>query len=158
MKAWWQARQPRERLVLGAGSAIGMLVLAWALVWDPLLASRDALRLEVARQSAQLAWMRPAVADALSRGNPPEAAPDGRSLLARADAGARAAGLGNQLVAVEPQGNDRVSVRLVGVDFDRFAAWLESLATAGLSIDELSVQRAAANTVDVRLALSEASP
>lgn len=155
MRDWWQARQPRERMVLGGGAAVGLVVLAWALVWDPLFTSRDALRVEVARQSAQLAWMRPAVADALIRDTTVPDTADGRSLLARIDAGARSAGLGNQLVAVEPQGNDRVSVRLVGVDFDRFTVWLETLAASGLSIDELSVQRAAGNTVDVRLGLSE---
>lgn len=154
MKQWWSQRQARERWTLAAGTLVALLVLAWALVWEPLVDSRDALRADVQRQAAELAWMRPAVSEAMARGGVDAPVADGRSLLARLDAGVREAGLGNQLVAVEPQGNGRVSVRLSQADFDRFALWLEQQVRAGLTVESLSVQRAASG-VDIRVELRE---
>lgn len=154
MKQWWAQRQARERMTLLVGGGGAVLVLAWALAWDPLVASRDALRAEVQRQHAELAWMRPAVREAATRGGIDAPVADGRSLLARVDAGVRDAGLGNRLVAVEPQGSGRVSVRLSQAEFDRFAVWLEQQVRAGLLVEALSVQRAASG-VDVRIELRE---
>lgn len=154
MRQWWSQRNLRERRVLGAGGIVAAIVLTWALLWDPLVDARDALRAEVQRQSAELAWMRPAVAEAVARGGMDAPMADGRSLLARIDAGLREAGLGNQLVAVEPQGSGRVSVRLSQADFDRFASWLEQQVRAGLQVEALSVQRGASG-VDIRVELRE---
>lgn len=154
MNKWWAQREERERRVLGAGALLALLVLAWALAWEPLTSSRDALRADVQRQAAELAWMRPAVAEAMARGGVDAPVADGRSLLARVDAGVRESGLGNQLVAVEPQGDGRVSVRLSQADFDRFATWLEQQVRSGLVVEALSVQRAAAGA-DIRLELRE---
>lgn len=154
MKHWWSQRQARERWTLSAGALVALLVLAWALLWEPLATSRDALRADVQRQAAELAWMRPAVAEAVARGGVDAPVADGRSLLARIDAGVREAGLGNQLVAVEPQGNGRVSVRLNQADFDRFAVWLEQQVRSGLLVESLSVQRAAGGA-DIRVELRE---
>ncbi|MGY6517141.1 MAG: type II secretion system protein M [Lysobacteraceae bacterium] len=155
MRAWWRSRPARERGVLLAGSVVAVAVLYWALVFDPLLAARDGHRAELARQTAELEWMRPAVAEALRRGVEQAPAVDGRSLLARVDAGVREAGLGPQLVAVEPQGQGRVLVRLSGADFDRVAGWLEGQAVAGLGVDGLSVQRAAGGRVDASVSLQD---
>lgn len=154
MRQWWSQRQARERSVLTAGGVVAVLVLAWGLVWAPLSDSRDALRLEVQRQAGELEWMRPAVTEAVARGGVEAPVADARSLLARVDAGLRESGLGNQLVAVEPQGNGRVSVRLSQADFDRFAPWLEQQVRAGLLVESLSVQRAASG-VDIRVELRE---
>jgi general secretion pathway protein M len=154
MKQWWSQRQARERSTLTAGAVVVVLVLVWVLAWEPWTASRDQLRVEVQRQAAELSWMRPAVGEALARGGMDAPVADGRSLLARVDAGLRESGLGNQLVAVEPQGQGRVSVRLSQADFDRFAQWLEQQVRAGLHVESLSVQRAASG-VDIRVELRE---
>lgn len=156
MTSWWSQRNRRERQILLLGSALLVAVLGWIVVWEPLRDGRDAARVEYERQQAELAWMRPAVADARARGGVDAGAPaaDGRSLLARVDAGLREAGLGPSLVAVEPQGERLVSARLSGTDFNRFSGWLEGQLRAGLVLDALSVQRAT-HGVDVRVDLRE---
>jgi type II secretory pathway component PulM len=57
MKAWWNRLQPRERILLGAAAAVVALTLLWILVWEPLNASRQALRDELAAQQALLDWL-----------------------------------------------------------------------------------------------------
>jgi type II secretory pathway component PulM len=80
----------RERQLLLVAAAVLLLFLGWLLLWRPLAAARDTLRGQVAQSSADLAWMRQALpALAGSAATLPAPARDGRSLLARVDAGAR---------------------------------------------------------------------
>ncbi|MBB5015873.1 type II secretion system protein GspM [Rehaibacterium terrae] len=157
MSAWLASLSARDRRILAVGAVLAAAMLLWAFVWDPLARSREALRAEAADNAAALAWMRPAAERLIARGGvvvTPSA--DGRSLLARVDAGVREAGLASSLLAVEPQGSDRVRVQFGGADFDLLAGWLERAAAAGIVIEEFSAQRAAAaGRVDARLLLRE---
>ncbi|MDX2298128.1 MAG: type II secretion system protein GspM [Xanthomonadaceae bacterium] len=157
MTTWWHGLQARDRQVLQVGAALAALLLLWGALWLPLAHSREALQRQVIAQTQALAWMRPAAQQLIASGGAgaPSAAPDGRSLLARVDAGARAAGLAGALVSVEPQGPHRVRANFTGADFDTLASWLERGAAQDIAVVELSVQRAAAGRVDARALLTE---
>lgn len=158
MKAYWERLSPRDRRILLVAAPLVAVLLLWALVWDPMSRARQALRAEVLAQRAELAWMRPA-AERLAAAGPATAAPmpmaDGRSLLARLDAGARAAGLGGSLLAVEPQGPRAVRLQFNGAGFDALAAWLEQEAASGVRVEEMSLRRSGPGRVDARLLLAE---
>lgn len=146
----------RDRRVLAVGAAVAILLLGWALVWEPLRLERAVLRDRVAANADLLA---------AARRLPPTTHPDptavvpGASLLARADASARAAGLGDNLGSIEPQGLGALRVQLHDVAFDALGTWLQSLANAGIGVESLSVQRAAgAGRVDARVVLRDAGP
>ena len=157
----WAALGERERRWLVAGAVGVLLVLAWDRIWDPLASAWAALRAEAVRNEQALAWMRPA-ARALASGGHAESRPaaaNGRSLLARFDAGAREAGLAGGLVGVEPLGGDRVRARFAAVAFDGLIAWLEAEAGRGLRVEELSLRRAGgAGLVDGQLVLQTDRP
>lgn len=157
---WWDGLSPRDRMVVQGGAVIAAVLLLWGVLWLPLAHSRDALRRQVIAQNQALTWMRPAAQQLVASGGlgAQAASADGRSLLARVDAGARAAGLGGSLVSVEPQGPRRVRATFTAADFDTLASWLEQGAAAGIDVAELSVQRAAGGRVDVRALLAEGSP
>lgn len=153
-----QRLSPRERSLLLLAATVLMLFLGWALLWRPLDAARDTLREQVAQSAAELAWMRQAVPTlAGTVQSAPARVLDGRSLLARVDAGAREAGLGDALLRVEPVSASEVRVSFGGADFDALVAWLEDFTAAqGASVTELSVQRVqGVGRVDARLALRE---
>lgn len=157
MSAWLASLSARDRRILAVGAALVAAMLLWAFAWEPLVRSRDALRAEAVDNAAALAWMRPAAERLIARGGV-AATPssDGRSLLARVDAGAREAGLAASLLGVEPQGGDRVRVQFGAADFGLLAEWLERAAAAGIVIEEFSAQRAAGTgRVDARLLLRE---
>lgn len=165
MSAWrarWQELAPRERRTLTVGAAVLLVTVAYLLLWEPLAQSRDDWRARVAAAETDLAWMRAAAPQVLSRrGTQPIAvAPDGRSLLARVDAGAREAGLGTALLRVEPVAAGQVRVTFEQAGFDALMRWIESLsAQYGTRVTELSVQRAAGvGLVDARLSLEETTP
>lgn len=148
---------PRERRLVLLAALVALLFLGWLLLWRPLAAARDTLRGQVAQSAAELAWMRQALPAVAGTQAPAPRANDGRSLLARVDAGAREAGLGGALLRVEPVSASEVRVSFGGADFDALAAWLESFSAAhGATVTELSVQRVqGVGLVDARLALRE---
>lgn len=165
MSVWrqrWQALAAREQRALLLGGAALLLVGGWLLLWEPLARSRDEWRTRVAAAEADLAWMRAAAPQVrAARGDALVAAPvqDGRSLLARVDASARDAGLGDALLQVEPVNANLVRARFERAGFDAMMRWLETLASGhGVRVSELSVQRAdGVGVVDARVALEQTS-
>ena len=131
MRAWWASRQPRERVMLGAGAVVVALMLGWALLWYPLAHARATLGARVAQQRDDLAWMRQRVgvaAELRAAGARSHADRQGKSLLALADFTARSGGLVGALKRVEPTGGNSVRVSFEVANFDMLMSWLDQLA------------------------------
>jgi general secretion pathway protein M len=160
LRDFWQARDARERRVLGIGAALGVLLLGWAFVWYPLAVSRVNLRERVQAQRADLATMRAGAArvgELRGQGVRAKAERQGKSLLALADASARGQQLGNALKRVEPLGPKSVRVSLEGASFDSIAEWLDGLARDfGVTATEFSADRIeGVGLVNARVTLEE---
>lgn len=160
MRAWWNAREPRERQVLLIGGVLSAVLLVWALVWYPLQRSRAELRVRVESQRDDLEQMRSDAARVVQlRGQGARAKVErqGKSLLALADATARGAQLANELRRVEPVGPKSVRVSFEGVSFDAVADWLEGLARDfGVVATDFSADRAEGDgRVNARVTLEE---
>ena len=158
----WDAMAPRERVMVALAGIVVAATLLYVGAWEPLAQSRDALRLQVQAGETDLAWMRAAAPIVRERAAtaPVAVAQTGQSLLARADASARDAGLGNALLRVEPVSARQVRVYFQGVGFDPLMRWIEALSAQGaLRITEFSAQRAeGVGLVDARLNLEESNP
>ncbi|NGP54665.1 type II secretion system protein GspM [Thioalkalivibrio sp. XN8] len=144
MKDWFLGLEPRERVFVGGGAVAVLLLLLWALVINPLQASRAATAERVETKLETLAFLRAAAAELAGAGNMPAAGPElaGQPLVVVVDRTARAAGLGTALTRNQPVGEDGIRVRLDEASFDAVARWLATLgATAGLSIEAASFDR-----------------
>lgn len=157
MNDWWQRQSPRDRRVLGVGGVIGLLLLGYSLLWEPLSTQRDLWRSRAIAADQALLWMRSAAPQLAGRSAVAPVA-DPRSLLARVDMGAREAGLGSVLLRVEPIRANQVRVYFQSAPFDQLLDWLQPMVESqGLQVEELSVQRAdGVGLVDVRLTLTQA--
>ena len=160
MRAWWDTREPREQRLLLIGGIIVALLLAWALVWYPLARSRDALRLRVEGQRADLAQMQALAARSSQlrgQGARSKVERQGKSLLALADATARGAQLANVLKRVEPAGAKSVRVSFEAASFDAIADWLDGLARDfGVTASDFSADRSeGAGLVNARVTLQD---
>lgn len=160
MKAWWEGLGQRERWLLLGGVAGTLLLLVYALVWEPFHSRLQALRHTVAEQRAEIAWMRQAASEVkrLTETVSTPQAPrrlDGRSLLTLVDQTARAAGLGSAVKRVEPQGEEMIRIRLEQVEFDEMVRWLGGLRTEyGVQIVNAIIDRQPVDgRVDARLIL-----
>lgn len=158
----WDALAPRERRVLSLGAAVLTLIVGYLVLWEPLAQSRADWHARVVAAETDLAWMRAASPRVQAQRGTQALTPmaDGRSLLARADASARDAGLATALLRVEPVTASQVRVTFEQAGFDALMRWIETLSTQyGAQVSELSVQRAdGVGLVDARLSLEESSP
>lgn len=157
LRQWWNGLGASERRTLTLGGMTLAAMLLWFGVAEPLLASRDTWRQRVAQGEADLALMRRIAPELRANAGSATVAPDGRSLLARTDATAREAGIGDALLRVEPSAGGQVRVWFEGVGFDALMQWLETSAQRfGMRIDELSIEKSGgAGQVNARLTVSE---
>jgi general secretion pathway protein M len=124
--SWWNARAPRERLILAAGAA-AVLVLVLLAVLLPLQRAAAEARGRVADKQAALAWLQtvePQLSAAAATAAP---AATGESLLVLAERAAREAGIAKALTGGQPSGNGAFRLRLEDVAFDSLAQWLAQL-------------------------------
>lgn len=130
MNAWFSDRNPREQLLIAAGSGILLLVILWLLAWEPISQERDEYRARVAREQVILLELQQLASEARRLG----AASGGatvrgdQSLLSLTDHTVRAAGLAGALRRIEPDGQQRVRLWLQQAQFDPLVSWLQSLA------------------------------
>ncbi|HMQ12198.1 MAG TPA: type II secretion system protein M [Candidatus Competibacter phosphatis] len=162
MKAWWETLSARERLLVIGGLGLTLALLGYALVWEPFRTSHRQLQQRVAEQRADLIWMRQAAREVKRLSGNAGTSPtrDGRSLLTLVDQTARAAGLASALKRVAPQGEDKLSAQLDGVEFDKLIPWLGMLEhDHRIAIVNLSIDRAnATGLVNARVILRETRP
>jgi general secretion pathway protein M len=132
MKDWFFGLEPRERLLVGGGAVLLVLLMLYLVVWAPVAGKYSSLKENVAGQQETLAWMLEASGQirALQGSTKGSAAGglDGRSLLAVVDQSARSGGLGTAIKRIEPDGTKAVKVWLEGVAFDPMIVWLGQLA------------------------------
>ena len=158
--SWWEHLAVRQRWVLGIGGFVVAAVLIYTLIWEPWRNSLQQLRQQLAVQQQELAWMRDAAVE-LKRLTGNSAARNAvsrtRSLSTLIDQTAKAAGLGAALKRVEPQGEQRLRIRLEQVGFDQMVLWLSQLEQSyGVEIINAAVQREAdSGRVSARLLLQE---
>jgi general secretion pathway protein M len=161
IRAWWNALPLREQRIVAVGVIIVAAMLGWALIWHPLAMKRAELREAVDGQRRDLAYVRIATAEVdrlrsvskHSRGDR-----QGRSLLALADASARAGGLESALRRVEPVGSSSVRVSFEFASFDALIGWIEGLTRDyGIEATDFSADRAdGVGLVNARVTLQDA--
>jgi general secretion pathway protein M len=151
----------RERVLLSAGGGGAMIVLLFLIAWHPFSRHVDQLRDNVAAQRELHAWMQQAAMEVKQlRGSAPARNSAGQSLLSAADSTARQHGLAGAMKRVEPEGTDKVRIRLEQAGFDDMTRWLELLVREhGVHIESITIDgRNQTGTVDARLTLQANAP
>jgi len=133
----------RERLLLLLAGGLVLLLLIYVLAWRPLDQNLESMGRLVSQQQADLEWMQVSAMkvkqlrsqNTVKRGRQ-------QSLLSLVDQTVRRSGLAQALKRVEPEGADKVTVRLEQAGFDAVVGWLENLQqTNGVMIQTISVDR-----------------
>lgn len=154
-RAWWAGLAPRERQIVGAGSALLAVTFLYLAVWEPLSGLR--VRREEALVEARTLAVRleQMAADAQrNRGGGAVSGAD-QSLALVVDQSVKSSRLGKAPSRLEPEGDATVRVWLEDVPFDAVLRWLNDLQTRyGVRVDNADIEReSAAGLVNVRLTL-----
>ncbi len=124
MKSWFEMLEPRERLVVLAGGAIAVLIVAWSFAWTPLREANIELDITLAQKHGMLADARRLQA----LGTPPvPPSASAESLVLVVDQTHRAHGLGGTLSRNQPDGEDGIRVTFQRVPFAQLVSWLGAL-------------------------------
>jgi general secretion pathway protein M len=161
MKQFIANLSDRERILLTVGGGGALIVLLFLITWVPFSRHVGQLRDTVTAQHELRAWMQQAAAEVKQlRGSAPTRNGAGQSLLAAADSTARQQGLAAAMKRVEPEGTDKVRIRLEQAGFDDMTRWLELLTRDyGVRIESVTVEgRNQTGTVDARLTLQAGAP
>ncbi len=161
MKAWLATLAPRERMVVIGGASV-LIVALLVGSWLSFASDVERMREVVSEQRAVSHWMETAALEATQlrkgSGTQNRVVSGGASLLSLADQTAKRSGLGGAMTRVEPEGGDKVRIRLERANFDKMMRWLETLQNQhAVSIDSITVdQHADSGMVNVRLTLKGA--
>lgn len=156
MKEFLANLNPRERRLVYIGGVIAAVLLFYAAVWAPLANKVERLRETVAEQQQLATWMQQASQEVQRLRKAAGSAKRPRqSLLALADQSAKRQGLGQAIKRVQPEGQDKVNIRLEGAAFDDVVTWLEKLQMQhGVRVATITIDRQdQPGLVDVRLTL-----
>lgn len=160
MAGFWNARAPRERLLLACGALVVVAVLIWAGLWLPLQEQEAALEARIDSQSRtleRLAEARTLRTSARQTQSTSPRRPLTGSSASRADRGLRLAGMAAAIRRIEPGSDGSVNISLERASFDDLVDWLaRAPAEQGLVPQELDADATdTPGAVNVRLRLMD---
>lgn len=151
----WRQLQPREQLILAAGTVIAVVLLGWALLVSPILVAREDARAALSGQRQLAIDLEIAASRFGNVGNARQTSSANLTLIAVVDRSIRGSRIGKPASRLQPDGETRARVWLEDVNFDAMVAWLAELESRyGVRIDTADIDRSSgAGLVDVRLTL-----
>jgi general secretion pathway protein M len=156
--ARWRTLQPRERMVLGGGGTLALIMLSYSLLWAPLQLDLSHLRTAVPRERAQLIKMRAQVREIATLRARAPAAGNSSNLLSTLERSAQEHKLRQYITRMEPDPVNGVRVSLDAVTFNALLQWLADLQKqAGVRADTATIAaQTDAGIVNARLVLRAA--
>lgn len=125
MKDWFANLQPRERMLVGGGGTVALLIVLWLAVISPLLDRSAELRASVERKQRLLVDLGRVAGMQESRN--PRTGTAQQTLYVLVDSTAKEHGL--QLPRTRQDGPDGVNVTLQNAPYDALMDWLITLET-----------------------------
>ena len=136
MSAWFANLNPRERLIVGIGGALAVLLLAWAYLWTPLVTRAGELDGAVADKRLLLIDLHRAAALAANSPVTAAARESGESLVVLVANTADSVGLSDSFSQTRPDGIDSINVSFRDAPFDILVGWLVLLDTGyGIGVE-----------------------
>ena len=121
MKSWWNSLSQRERLLVGVGGALLVLMVIYWGAWRPFSNSIETAEQQLSKQREALSWMQLRAGDL--RQQPAGARQPDRSTTLEAVANTTSRQLGVSLTRLQPTEQDLL-VELQVLEFERLMNWL----------------------------------
>lgn len=158
MKEFFAGLNTRDRRLLVIGSIVVAILILYGLVWAPLSNKVARLQVTVTEQKQLESWMNQASQEVLrlrKMSAPTSGTQPRQSLLALTDQTAKQQGLAQSIKRVQPEGQDKVNIRMEAAAFDDMMAWLEKLQLQyRIRVTSITIDRQdRTGLVDVRVTL-----
>lgn len=162
MKAWFNSLVPRERMLVLAAGIVTLVGLFFLLVWEPLVTANENLEQRVISAQEMNNWLAGVAVEAddlRNSGRQTRLKGQNESLLSLVDQTSRAAGLGEAVRRIQPEGDNQAQVSLEQAGFNKMLFWLNDLEkTYGIRASALTLTRdEKPGQVQVRMTLTRNS-
>ena len=142
MKDWWRNLSDREKLIVGGGGSLTLLLLVYLFIWSPFISTISMDKNQVKYQRSLLIWMKQA--DTELKGLAASGASVQRTtetqLLSVVDASLKTAQLNQYASSIGQSGAKKVLIKFKQVPFDSLIKWLaENWKTRGIKVTQISV-------------------
>jgi general secretion pathway protein M len=130
MKTWFDALEPRERLIVAIGALIVAMGLIYAMAWAPLDRKHDRLKTDVENWQRSIAALKP-LRDSLAAGGqsgPIAVIGSQQSPIIIVDQTLRSRGLDRYRQRSQPTSNNGIRIDFENVAFDELVLWLGDLS------------------------------
>lgn len=124
-QGWYEAREPRERLVLKLLAAVVAALLVFSLWWMPMWGWRAQAMQAFDKQAQLLAWIEAnesALSQRMSSNARPSFSGDWTTAISRSVSDA-----GLSLKSMTPEGSDALRIQLEGQPFAETLGWLQGV-------------------------------
>lgn len=136
LKLWWNARAPRERVLLAIMLALLVIIIGWLGVYRPIenavrgaaLANQEAAE-RYGDMARKVAWLKRAERRAGARS----------TLPAEQIVGQSAGEAGFTLDRVQAQGGDRVDIAIASARSTALLGWIQTLEGQGMAVDRATI-------------------
>lgn len=135
---YWNARNPRERLILMAVGGLVLLGLLYAYLWQPIADERDQLRKSLPQLQSASAQMQ-ASADEAEQLKTKTAASGNVNVMSSIETSAKARNLREKLSAVSAVDATHVRIVSENIAFDDWLGWTKELQAMGIRIDSAQI-------------------
>jgi general secretion pathway protein M len=141
VKDWFMSLQPRERLILGGGACLAVVIVFFAAVWSPLRTGSANLRESITDKERLLTEL--VRSEALGEETSSAPADASTSLVVIVDSTAQEGGLDGTLRNARPDGANGINVSFQNAPFDQLEEWLFTLETEhGVAVENASINDA----------------
>lgn len=130
MKNWWQNLETRDQRTVGIAGVVIAIMLFYAMVWIPMVDSKELNQLQVENNRELLNWMteKSAVVKQYKRANPAVSKTDSkRSLLSIVDSLSKQLGIRQSINRIDPDGPHGATVWIDNMNFDSLVTLLGNL-------------------------------
>lgn len=141
MASWWGNLEYREQLLIAIAGLLLVFSVAFFLVWQP-LQSQQALLSEDIQSTESLLNRLNAVAPGQTGKQSNKIKGQDLSLLAVVDKTVKAAGMGDSVKRIQPDGEAAAKIWLEKADFNKLLRWINQLNTQyGVDVSEITINR-----------------
>lgn len=155
MFSTFMALSLRERLLIGVGALVGLVMIAYLYLWEPKMNQLQELReVSVPRSEQTLAWVSQALNKARDQeGDSQEKIIEG-PLLTVIEQTAERAGVRETIRRMQPDQSKAVRIWMEEVVFDNWLRWVDLLRQQNVFVDRVSIVRESPGLVTVRVTLA----
>lgn len=156
---YWSALSTRERWLVGSAAVLVPLVLGYALIWEPWQQRLAALREVLPRKVELVNWMHAELGTLQGQIHQTRNSVPGDStpLLTVVEKTGEEAGLRQSIRRMRQGQSGTVDVWLTELPFETWLDWVQVLASRGVLIHDLHIEKSATDTLNIRVSFSRYS-